>query len=263
MRLMNKGVLHRDLKPANIMIDGRGKLLITDFGLAKIADDVCADDIRSGTPAYMSPEQLAGREVTESSDIYSLGIILHEIYTGTPVWAAESRAALFEKRRHTSTPLVASAAVELDPMVKHVIRRCLDQDPAARPQTAISVAAALPGGDPRRVYYCVVDVLLGILVAGNFGEPSARVTLGVNVIFRSLSVSLRIWMYYEAVEACVRRIWASTFSSWSRLVSGRFTDRLVSRDLLVGVLTGVTTAAVNCYFSTFAGRQQSRPSLHT
>ena len=60
-----KEVLHRDLKPANIMIDGRGKLLITDFGLAEIAGDVRAGDIRSGTPAYMSPEQLAGREVTQ------------------------------------------------------------------------------------------------------------------------------------------------------------------------------------------------------
>src|SRR5262249_31155491 len=62
-----KGVLHRDLKPSNIMIDGRGQALITDFGLATAAGSVNPADLRSGTPAYMSPEQLAGIEVTERS----------------------------------------------------------------------------------------------------------------------------------------------------------------------------------------------------
>ena len=56
-----KGVLHRDLKPANIMLDGRGQVVITDFGLAGVADDIRGPEVRSGTPAYMSPEQLAGK----------------------------------------------------------------------------------------------------------------------------------------------------------------------------------------------------------
>jgi serine/threonine protein kinase len=68
-----RGVLHRDLKPANIMIGGRGQVRITDFGLAALAQEVALGDIRSGTPAYMSPEQKAGKEVTIRSDIYSLG----------------------------------------------------------------------------------------------------------------------------------------------------------------------------------------------
>ena len=69
----DKGVLHRDLKPANVMLDGRGNVMITDFGLAALADQIAAGDVRSGTPAYMAPEQLEGREVTTRSDIYSLG----------------------------------------------------------------------------------------------------------------------------------------------------------------------------------------------
>src|SRR5580704_19799075 len=67
-----KGVLHRDLKPANIMLDGRGQVLIMDFGLAALADHVAGAELRSGTPAYLAPEQLAGKEVSERSDIYAL-----------------------------------------------------------------------------------------------------------------------------------------------------------------------------------------------
>src|SRR5579863_8066642 len=77
-----RGVLHRDLKPSNIMIDGRGQVRITDFGLAGLAAEIPLSDLRSGTPAYMSPEQRSGKEVTTRSDIYSLGLVLHEMFTG-------------------------------------------------------------------------------------------------------------------------------------------------------------------------------------
>ena len=75
-----KGVLHRDLKPENVMLDGRGRVRITDFGLAGLAGGIAGDDVRSGTPAYMAPEQLAGREVTVRSDIYALGLVLYELF---------------------------------------------------------------------------------------------------------------------------------------------------------------------------------------
>jgi serine/threonine protein kinase len=71
-----RGVIHRDLKPANVMLDGAGKIRITDFGLAGIAASIKGADVRAGTPAYMAPEQLAGRDVSTKSDIYSLGLIL-------------------------------------------------------------------------------------------------------------------------------------------------------------------------------------------
>src|SRR5215217_1153822 len=74
----DRGVVHRDLKPANIMLDGSGRIRITDFGLAGAAGET----LRSGTPAYMAPEQLAGGEVTLRSDIYSLGLVLFELFTG-------------------------------------------------------------------------------------------------------------------------------------------------------------------------------------
>src|SRR5687767_2368317 len=73
-----RGVIHRDLKPANVMLDGAGKVRVMDFGLAAIGT---VEDIRAGTPAYMAPEQLLGREVTARSDIFALGLVLYELFT--------------------------------------------------------------------------------------------------------------------------------------------------------------------------------------
>ncbi len=93
----DKGVLHRDLKPANIMLDGRGEVLIMDFGLAGVAHEI--DDVRSGTPAYMAPEQLSGKEVTARSDIYSLGLVLYELFTGKPAFQGYTRDEIMRVRR--------------------------------------------------------------------------------------------------------------------------------------------------------------------
>jgi serine/threonine protein kinase len=134
-----KGVLHRDLKPANIMIDGRGQVLIMDFGLAAVADQVAGAEVRNGTPAYMAPEQLAGKEVTERSDIYALGLVLYEIFTGQRAFKTADRSAI---------PSAASASRDVDPVIERVIARCLDPEPSKRPPSALALARMLPGGDP-------------------------------------------------------------------------------------------------------------------
>jgi predicted Ser/Thr protein kinase len=141
-----KGVLHRDLKPANIMLDGRGQVVITDFGLAGIADQIQGAEVRSGTPAYMAPEQLEGKEVSTRSDIYSLGLVLWEVFTGKRAFAEVS----IDKKRIVSdrSSRPTSSVRDLNPLIERVILRCLETDPASRPITALSVAAALPGGDP-------------------------------------------------------------------------------------------------------------------
>ena len=190
-----KGVLHRDLKPANIMIDGRGKLLITDFGLAEIADDVREDDIRSGTPAYMSPEQLAGREVTERSDIYSLGIILHEIYTGKPVWKADSMAELFEKRKSGTAPTPSSHGSDLDPVVESVIQRCLEPDPEKRPSTPLAVTAALPGGDPLAAALAAGETPSPQMVANSGGQSAVSVRVAsIALLAVFVGLGLNVWL---------------------------------------------------------------------
>lgn len=134
------GVLHRDLKPANIMLDGQGQVHIMDFGLSDLAERLQGHDIRSGTPAYMAPEQAEGREVTTRSDIYSLGMVLFEIFTG--------QQAFGEDGDRSSHPSASQTASDVDPVVAKVIERCLEPDPSHRPQSALDVARALPGGDP-------------------------------------------------------------------------------------------------------------------
>ena len=144
----DRGVLHRDLKPANIMLDEHGEVRITDFGIAALANELDQREM-SGTPAYMSPEQLEGAELTPKSDIYSLGLVLYEIFTGRKAFEFSNLQELLQQRRSDSSPTSPIEHVpELDPLVERVIFRCLERDPAKRPASALQVAAALPGGDP-------------------------------------------------------------------------------------------------------------------
>jgi serine/threonine-protein kinase len=143
------GVLHRDLKPSNILIDDGGNARITDFGLAGLAEEFREDEISSGTPAYMAPEQLEGKSVTVRSDIYSLGLVLYELFTGQRAFEAENLRELISLRRSDATPTTPREIVkDLDPVIERVIDRCMQKDPSLRPATALQVAAALPGGDP-------------------------------------------------------------------------------------------------------------------
>jgi hypothetical protein len=164
-----RGVVHRDLKPANIMLDGAGKIRITDFGLAGIAASIQGADIRAGTPAYMAPEQLAGKEVTTKSDIYSVGLILYEILTGKRAFEASTLPELIKLREGGTITHPSTLVRDLDPLIERVILRCLESDPAKRPLSALQVAAALPGGDP----------LAAALAAGETPSPEMVAAAGV------------------------------------------------------------------------------------
>src|SRR5688572_2868169 len=138
------GVLHRDLKPANVMIDENGNVRLTDFGIAGLVEETRDEEFRAGTPAYMSPEQLAGTELTIKSDIYSLGLVVYEIYTGKKVFDAPTLPQLLNLRNSDSTPTTPSTLVHnIDPLVERVILRCMEKDPEKRPASAIEVAASL------------------------------------------------------------------------------------------------------------------------
>src|SRR5512139_3164991 len=143
-----RGVLHRDLKPANIMLDGHGRVRITDFGLAIAQGDEPQAAEIAGTPAYMAPEQLAGKGATVRSDMYSLGLVLYELYSGKKAFTATTLGELREQKE-THTPRAISELREgMDPVVERLIRRCMERDPNARPGSVAHLSLALPGGDP-------------------------------------------------------------------------------------------------------------------
>ena len=163
-----RGVIHRDLKPANLMLDGTGKIRITDFGLAGIAASIQGAEVRAGTPAYMAPEQLAGKEVTVKSDLYSLGLVLYEVLTGKRAFEATTLPELMRLREESAPTSPSSLVRDLDPLLERVILRCLEKDPALRPASALQVAAALPGGDP----------LAAALAAGETPSPQMVAAAG-------------------------------------------------------------------------------------
>jgi len=164
----DRGVLHGDLKPANVLVDGRGRIRIADFGLAGLAE--AADEQRgvmAGTPGYMAPEQLAGHGTSMRTDVYALGLVLYEMCTGKPALDRDGRPR--QPTTRGSVVLQPSEIIgDLDPAIERVILRCLEEDPARRPPSAVSVAAALPGGDP----------LAAALAAGETPSPELVAAAG-------------------------------------------------------------------------------------
>ena len=163
----DKGVLHRDLKPSNVMLDGSGRIRITDFGLAVSPGEASSGEM-AGTPAYMAPEQFEGKPVTVQSDLYSLGLILFEIYVGRRAFEASGFAEW--KSRHSTTlpPSPGQVQPDVGDAAERVILRCLEKDPSRRPGSALQVAAALPGGDP----------LAAALAAGETPSPEMVAAAG-------------------------------------------------------------------------------------
>src|SRR5215471_17760391 len=177
-----RGVIHRDLKPANIMLDGEGKIRITDFGLAGIAASIGGEEARAGTPAYMAPEQLAGKDVTIRSDIYSLGLVLYEILTGKRAFEASTLQELVRLRESGTITSPSTLVRDLDPLIERVILRCLESDPDKRPASALQVAAALPGGDPLAAALAAVETPSPQMVAAAGSTEGIKPWLGLTLV---------------------------------------------------------------------------------
>jgi len=192
------GVVHRDLKPANVMIDGRGRARVADFGLASAIDELGGGrDAMAGTPAYMAPEQLQGSGANRQTDIFALGLVLYELFTGKRAHDVTSIVGLEERYSSSAPPTSPSDLVEgMDPAVERVIMHCLETDPEERPASALAVMAALPGGDPLAAMLKAGEMPSPELVAasGRRGSlsPKRALQLGA-VVLLGLAVSMWVW----------------------------------------------------------------------
>ena len=140
-----RGVVHRDIKPGNIMLNPDGQAKIMDFGLARMrmADHKTSTGIVLGTPRYMSPEQISGQPVDQRSDIFSLGIVIYEMLTGTRLFAGEDMHQVQHQITETEHVPPTRQVAGLPPMVDFVVARALKKDPTVRYQDARELAADL------------------------------------------------------------------------------------------------------------------------
>ena len=183
------GVLHGDLKPANVLIDGRGRVRIADFGLARLIDERHHRDVLAGTPAYMAPEQFAGEAASMRTDVYALGLVLYEMFTGEPAFTI-SGADLFARGAAQLPPTRPSNLIpDLDPAIERVMLQCIEHDSTRRPPSAAAVAAALPGGDPLAAAFAAGDTPSPDMVAALAGQARSHQSSGWPVWPRFCSAS--------------------------------------------------------------------------
>ncbi|MFZ0212962.1 MAG: serine/threonine-protein kinase, partial [Candidatus Acidiferrales bacterium] len=139
-----QGIVHRDLKPENVMIDKHGNVKIMDFGIARSMEaGTRLTGAMIGTPAYMAPEQVAGKPVDYRTDIYSLGLMLYEMFTGSETFHADTAVAIAVKQMQEAPTPPHDIEPNIPVYIERAILKCLEKDPAKRFQSVGELETAL------------------------------------------------------------------------------------------------------------------------
>jgi len=183
-----QGIIHRDLKPENVMLDLDGNVKLMDFGIAHTVHVTgTLTDVIVGTPAYMSPEQAEGKQVSAASDIYSLGLVLFELFTGSPAFTGDTPVAVALKHIREVPPRPIVLEPNVPPGIEAIILKCLEKDPARRYASAEQLEEALrhasfelgvPQGVTRKRLTTVGVLLASILGAFLLGRTVSRPATG-------------------------------------------------------------------------------------
>jgi serine/threonine-protein kinase len=140
-----EGIVHRDLKPQNAMVLPNGVVKLMDFGVSSGQKGPTSgeDGLVVGTPAYMSPEQCLGKELDFRSDLYSLGVVLWEMFVGKIPFSGATVASMIQQQLHTAAPPLQDFRTDIPPEVNNIVMACLEKDPLRRPASATLVYQTL------------------------------------------------------------------------------------------------------------------------
>ena len=173
----SKGIVHRDIKPANIIIQDDGHIKIMDFGIAQIVSEANVTDSKSimGTPAYMSPEQIYGKDIDARSDIYSIGVLIHNMLTGRAPYDSTLLTAQEIKRRivRDNMPRMAESYPYISEKIQSVVDKATQKVPEARYQSCLEMKSAVkkaiaPDPISKPLLYGGITATIVLLLIGFF-----------------------------------------------------------------------------------------------